>query len=90
MTTNTAGRSFINMGGSRTIINEGHITGKYSFWVTRSSRGPTFARCRLCQKDINIGSMGGLALKRHADSVRHQQIEDAAKSTNTVYHNNSF
>ena len=86
------------MGSSTTIINEGHITGKYSFWVTRSSQGPTFARCRLCQKDINIGLMGGLALKRHADGVKHQKIEDATKRTKaevmwtiyTVYRNNSF
>ena len=86
------------MGSSTTIINEGHITGKYSFWVTRSSQGPTFAHCRLCQKDINIGLMGRLALKRHADGVNHQKIEYAAKRAKaevmwtiyTVYRNNSF
>ena len=35
---------FINMGGS-TTLNDNHLTGKYSFWVTRSSKCPKFARC---------------------------------------------
>ena len=71
------------MGGS-TTLNESHLTGQYSYWVTRSSKGPKFARCRLCSKDINIETMGGRALSSHAEGAKHQNLEAAAKSTRPI------
>ena len=80
---NSVFEAVINMGGS-TTLNESHLTGQYSYWVTRSSKGPKFARCRLCPKDINIESMGGRALTSHAEGVKHQKLEAAAKSTQPI------
>ena len=95
---NSVFKAFINMGGSTTTLNESHLTGIHSFWIRRSNKGPKFAHCRLCSKDINIESMGGRALTSHAEGIKHQKCEAAAKRNKaevmwtiyTVYRNNSF
>ena len=48
------------------------IDGVYS-WLEQSPRGDCFARCKLCQKCINIEVMGQAALRTHHFSRRHQQ-----------------
>lgn len=44
---------------------------QFKDWI-RAHKCPTFAFCRLCNVDINIGSMGASALTSHAASKKHQ------------------
>ena len=48
------------------------IDGVYS-WLEQSPRGDCFARCKLCQRCINIEFMGQAALRTHHFSRQHQQ-----------------
>jgi len=46
---------------------------QYARWLTLVG-DKRKARCKLCLKDIDIGSMGESALKRHASGAKHKDL----------------
>lgn len=50
-------------------------------WVEKDKKS-FFARCTLCKnKSFTFETMGRTALKSHAKSVKHKQLEDSAKNS---------
>lgn len=44
----------------------------FNKWLTTSSKGPTFAYCKLCQRDLALGS-GRTDLIKHAHARKHKK-----------------
>ena len=57
-------------------------------WVRPSPYGEGYAKCQYCPKaSINIGSIGGSALRNHAEGTKvtkHKERESAAKGNRTI------
>ena len=54
-------------------------------WSTASPTDVYSAKCRYCQKDVYIGSMGASALSSHADGTIHKDLVAAARNTPSVF-----
>ena len=61
-----------------------HQNGDFKVWVVPSSKGPDFAKCKYCNKDISIGNMGTSGLKSHSRGVKHKLNVASALSTPSV------
>ena len=68
-----------------TKLSDKHLNGKYKFWVRVSTLGENYFRCRLCNVDNELGSMGNTALSSHAGGIGHKNREVAAKSAPSVF-----
>lgn len=57
----------------------------YLTWLSESAiHGRSYARCRLCQKDFSIESMGVGAVNSHALSKKHKALIEAQKRTHSL------
>ena len=54
-------------------------------WSTASPTDVYSAKCRYCQKDVYIGSMGASALSSHAGGTTHKNLAAAARNTPSVF-----
>ena len=75
------------------VFNKDWLTQvEFRLWISRSSRGPNSATCKLCKTEINIQTMGKSGLTSHTDSKKHKaKINElnATPSIATIFNNRS-
>ena len=54
------------------------------YGIVRSTRGPTFARCKSCNTDISIAHGGVNDVKKHLATSKHQEMAKAVSSSESL------
>ena len=72
------------LGKMPTQFGQSHYDGPFKFWVIESKKGPDYVRCRLCDKNISIGTMGASGLRSHDSGKKHKELVAAALSTPSI------
>ena len=54
------------------------------YGMVGSTRGPTFARCKLCNTDISVAHGGVNDVKKHLATSKHQEMANSVSSSESL------